>query len=163
MSQVMMSGLIVGIIAMLFWTPFLMARGVSKLDDRSGAADFILCMIPVINIARAEKMYYGKFGVCTISPVMFVIGVAVRFFLWKNAYSNPMVGTISILVFWAVLLFYVLSNMIFVYTIIHDADAVTGFKLVLLTVAYPFGQYYVGTYLSNVIRHMKETAEAIPR
>lgn len=71
-------------------------------------------------------------------------------------YQNVTVGTVSMAFFWIALLFYMISCMLFVYTVIHDADAVQGFKLILLTVAFPFGQYYIGTMLANVVRHMKE-------
>lgn len=156
MSELTMSGLIVGIIAILFWTPFLMARGVSKLDERSGAGDMILCAIPILNMARAEKIYYGRFKLCTISPALFAVIVGARVYIWRTMYNNPTIGTISIVLFWLGLAFYLISNMLFVYTVIHDADACQGVKLILLTIAFPFGQYYIGTMLVNVIRHMKE-------
>lgn len=156
MSQFTMSGLIVGLLAMLFWTPFLLSRGISKLDNREGALNFILCMIPVLNVARAEHIYRGRVGLMTISPIAFVIGVIIRYNIWMNSYSNPTIGTISIIIFWGVLFLYMISNMIFVYTVIHDTGAVEGFKLWLLVIAFPFGQYYIGTYLHNVIRTMQE-------
>lgn len=156
MSDLVRSGVIVGVLAMLLFTPFLMARGVSKLDGRSGTIDTVLCLLPFINTARAEKIYFGRIRLMTISPIVLILCIAARIFIWWNAYGNVMLGTVSIVLFWASILFYFISNMIFVYTVIHDADVMSGFKLLLFTVAYPFGQYYIGCYLSNVVRHMKD-------
>ena len=156
MSEVLMSGLIVGVLAIIFFTPFLMARGISKLDERSGASDILMCAIPIVNLARAEKIYYGKFKLCTISPIIAIVCIVARFFIWRNAYGNVALGTVSVVLFWLSILFYFISNMIFVFNVINDAGVMSGPKLVLLTIAYPFGQYYVGAYLNNVIRHNKK-------
>lgn len=156
MSDLVRSGLIVGVLAMLLFTPFLMSRGVSRLDGRSGPVDTILCLLPFINTARAEKIYFGRVRLMTISQITLVVCVVARVLIWGYAYDNVMIGTISIVLFWAAILFYFISNMVFVYTVIHDADVMSGFKLLLFTVAYPFGQYYIGSYLSNVVRHMKD-------
>lgn len=156
MSEIMDSALVVGLLAMFLWTPFLMARGISKIADVSGPADWVLCAIPIINLARAEKLYYGRFKLCTISPALFVVASVARMYIWRNMYQNVTLGTVSIVLFWVSLIFLAVSNMIFVYTVIHDAEAMSGFKLILISLLFPFGQYYVGTMLSNVIRHMKE-------
>ena len=155
MSDLVMSGLIVGVLAMIFFTPFLMARGISKLDERSGAGNMVLCALPIVNLARAEKIYYGRFKLCTISPIIAIVCIVARFFIWRNAYDNVTLGTISVVLFWLSILFYFISNMIFVYNVINDASVMSGPKLLLFTIAYPFGQYYVGAYLNNVIRHNK--------
>lgn len=156
MSNFTMSCLIVGILALLLYTPFCMARGVSKIAGESGTLDVVLCALPLINLARAEKLYYGKFRLCTISPIVLIVASVVRMYIWRNMYTNVTMGNISMLLFWAAILFCIVSNIIFVYTVIHDAEAMSGFKLIFISVAYPFGQYYVGTMLSNVIRHMQE-------
>lgn len=156
MSNFTMSCLIVGILALLLYTPFCMARGVSKIAGESGTLDVVLCALPLINLARAEKLYYGKFRLCTISPIVLIVAFVARMYIWRNMYTNVTMGNISMLLFWAAILFCIVSNIIFVYTVIHDAEAMSGFKLIFISVAYPFGQYYVGTMLSNVIRHMQE-------
>ena len=53
--------------------------------------------------------------------------------------------------------------MVFVYNVIHDADALRGGKLILFSVAFPFGQYYVGQYLANVVRHMQAKEDTFKR
>lgn len=156
MNEIMASGLVVGVLAMIFWTPFLMCRGLSKMYDSTGTVDTILCLIPVFNLIRAEKIYFGYIRWMLLAPVLLVAGVAARFYIWMNMYDNVMLGTVSIVIFWAVILFYLICNIRFVYSVINDAQAVTGAKLFLLAIFYPFGQYYIGAYLTNVVRHMKQ-------
>ena len=159
MSELELSGLVVGIAAMLFFTPFCMAKGISRMDGELSIKEYILCAIPIFNIIRAEIKYWGKIHAVTLSWLLLIVGIVQRYFLLRYMYNNVTVGTISIIVFWAVIAFYFIANMIFVFSVIHDANAVTGFKLFLLTVGYPFGQYYVGAYLANVVRHMQEREE----
>lgn len=155
MSQFIMSGLIVGLIGMLLWTPYLMCRGVNSLEGELTITDKILCAIPLFNVMRAEKKYYGKISLVTISIVTFFIGFAIRFFTWRYMYQNATIGTITYFLFWAVILFYFFSNMKFVFNVINDAKATAGVSLFALTIFYPFGQYYVGTYLGNVMKAMQ--------
>lgn len=155
MSQFIMSGLIVGLIGMLLWTPYLMCRGVCSLEGELTFMDKVLCAIPLFNIIRAEKKYYGKFSLVAISIVTFFIGFVVRFLTWRYMYQNATVGTITYFMFWAVILFYFIANMRFVFNVIHDVNATTGLSLFALTIFYPFGQYYIGTYLGNVMKAMQ--------
>ena len=156
MSDTIKSGIIVGVLAILFFTPYLMAKGVSKLDGRTGFGEKVLCAIPFFNLARAEKIYYGHIGIMTFSPIILIAGIATRFYLWYYMYSSDIANTIRVVVFYGVIIFYFISNMIFVYTVLHDSKAVSTGLLVVYTIAFPFGQYYVGNYLSNVIRHQQE-------
>ena len=74
-----------------------------------------------------------------------------------------MLGTISVVAFWISLALWLIGNMVFVYNVIHDADALRGGKLILFSVAFPFGQYYVGQYLANVVRHMQAKEDTFKR
>lgn len=155
MNDVIKSGIIVGVIAILFFTPYLMSRGVSKLDNRTGFMDKILCAIPFLNLARAESIYYGHLGLMTVSPIVLIAGIGARVYLWLNMYDNVIANMASIIIFYGVILFYFICNMVFVYTVLHDSGVVEGWKLFLLAIAFPFGQYYIGNILTNAIRDMK--------
>lgn len=164
MNNFMFSGLIVGVLAMLFWTPYLMAVGISKMEGNIDFTERFLCAIPIFNIIRAEKKYYGGFRFVTYSTIYLVVIFLVRvWFITINSSPNQAVGQITVILMWIGLLAYVVSNMIFVFTVIHDADAVHGVKLVLLCAFYMFGQYYIGTMLANVIRHMQEREATFKR
>lgn len=157
MGDFMMSGLIVGILAILFLTPYMMACGISKMEDDLTITERLLCAIPIFNIIRAERKYYGGFRFVTYSTAYLVVIFLVRvWFIVINSTPIPTLGQITVILMWVGILAFVVANMIFVFTVIHDADAVRGVKLVLLTVFYMFGQYYIGTMLANVIRHMQE-------
>lgn len=163
MSELVLSGLIVGLIAMIFFTPFLLAKGVSRLEGELTAKEYILCAIPIINTIRAERKYLGKIGIHCISTIILILGITFRVVQWRFMYSNITMGLIGMAIFWFSLLLFAIGNIVLVYTIINDANTVRGFKLILLSVAYPFGQYYIGSYLVNVIRHMKEQESTFKR
>lgn len=159
MNDLFLSGIVVGLLAMLFWTPQLMFKGVYKLGDDYSGGNKVLSWIPILNICMAEKKYYGKLSVCTGSIISLFVGIGARVACWWFLYDNKVVALASTILFWIVILFYFIANIIFVYNVIHDAEAVTGFKLLLLVVFYPFGQYYVGQFLGNVLRHAKNREE----
>lgn len=163
MSPLVYSGLIVGVLAMVFFTPYLYAKGVSQLEGDLTIGEKMLCMIPVFNTIRAERKYLGKFGFHFFATIFAFVAIVARVVQWWYAYNNITLGLICMGAFWLGLLLFVISNCILVFTVIHDANAVTGIKLLLLTIAYPFGQYYVGAYLSNVIRHMQESEATFQR
>ena len=156
MSEFEFSGIIIGLLAMMFFTPFCMAKGISKMEKELDAKEYLLCAIPIFNIIRSEIKYHGKIHLCTIGYIIVLVGIIQRIALWWYMWDNPTVAMISVIFFFASLAIWFVTNMIYVYTVIHDANAVTGFKLFLLTVAFPFGQYYVGSYLANVVRHNQE-------
>lgn len=161
MSNTMVSGIIVGLLAMILWTPYLMARGIFSLgvEGKVPIPTKIKAAVPILNLVIAEKEYYGKFGLILGSYITLILGVIQRYIAWRYMYENVKVGTASILLFWGLVLLFLFANMKFVYNVIKDAGAMSGFKLIIFTIAYPFGQYYVGVYLSNVIRHNKAKKE----
>lgn len=163
MSPLVMSGLIVGILVLIFFTPYLFAKGVSSLEGEVSFGEKVMCAIPIFNTIRAERKYLGKFGFHFFATIFMIVAIIVRVVQWWYAYNNVPAGLVCMGAFWLGLLLFVISNIVLVYTVINDAGAVTGFKLLLLAVAYPFGQYYVGAYLANVIRHMQESEATFKR
>lgn len=163
MSDMMVSGIIVGLFAIMLWTPALMSIGVSKFEGDITAGERFLCCIPIFNVIRAEIKYYGKVWLVTLSTIAVVFACIFRVVAWWNFYSNVTLGTVSIVLFWGAIAFWAIANMVFVYNVIHDADAVRGGKLILFTIAFPFGQYYVGNYLANVVRHMQNKEDTFKR
>ena len=156
MSNLMLSGIIVGVFAILFFTPYKMAVGISALEGKPNIGEKLICMIPILNIGRAEKKYYGKSGLATIAFILLIAGFAFRIWAWWFHYQDALLGTISIAVMWFVIVLYYIANVKFVYNVIHDADALTGGKLFLFSAFYPFGQYFVGAYLATIIKHNME-------
>lgn len=155
MNDFVLSGFIVGILAMIFFTPYKMAVGIKKMSGKVSISERLLCAIPIVNIIIAEKEYLGKIGLCAIGTVTCVITTVFRIFQWYYMYDNVTMGLVGMIAFWAGLLFFIISNMVLTYTIINDAGAVRGLKLILLTIGFPFGQYYIGAALPNVVRNIK--------
>lgn len=160
MSETVFSGLIIGVLAMLFFTPYCMAIGISKLEDEPTMTEKILCMIPIFNICRAEKKYYGSIRLASIGSIFVTVMIIVRVvFILGVSVTNPLVGNVTLALLWVSLALYIISQMVFVYGVVNDSGCVTTGKRILMSVFYPFGQYYVGNYLSNVMRHMQEKQE----
>ena len=134
MSNLVLSGLIVGLIVMIFFTPFMLAKGVSKLEGELTLKEYILCMIPLFNTIRAEYKYFGRIGIHCISTITLILGVTFRVLQWRFLYSNITMGLIGMAIFWFSLLLFVIGNIVVVYTIINDARIIRGFKLILLSV-----------------------------
>ena len=160
MNSLMLIGIIVGVLAMLFFTPYKMAVGITSLGGKPSMGDKLIGLIPIVNIARAEKDYYGKIGLCTISFLTMIAGFAFRVWAWWFHYNNATLGTISIIVMWVVILFYYVANAKFVFNVINDAEALSGSKLFICTVIYPFGQYFIGAALAGTIKHNMEQEAA---
>lgn len=156
MSNLVLSGLIVGVLVLIFFTPHLFAKGVATLAHDDSAGTKVITWIPIVNTIWAEKTYLGKIGFHCIATIFEIIAVVARVVQWRYAYNNVTLGLICMGAFWVGLLLFAVSNCILVYTVIHDSRAMTGFKLILFTIAYPFGQYYIGAYLVNVIKHMQD-------
>lgn len=163
MSNLMLSGVIVGLFALMFWTPALMAMGISKFEGDLTMSERLICCIPLVNIIRAEYKYWGKIKLVTISTITFIIVALVRTYCWWNFYDNVTVGTATIVAFWLSIVFWIIANMYFVYKVISDADVMRGGKLLLYTIAFPFGQYFIGTYLVNVVKHMQAKEDTFKR
>lgn len=161
MNDFVLSGLIIGVLVMLFFTPAMMAKGISKIqygDDETGVSK-ILNWIPIVNLVRAEKIYYGKFHIVSIATIVFLIMFPVRILVWRYMYSNTTLGLITYFGLFIAAGFFIVANIIFVFNVLHDVDVMRGAKLLIFAIAYPFGQYWIGAYLNNVLRHISNEKE----
>lgn len=157
----MYTGLCVGIFAMLFYTPVLLALGVNKVtypDYPLTAGEFICCCIPIFNVIRAEKQWYGKLFLNFFSILAAIVFTALRVFTYIQMRDNVVVCQISVMLFVVAWLFLFIANMLFVWNVLTTCDAMTTFKRVLFSVFYPFGQFFIGKYLSTVIRNSTKLA-----
>lgn len=152
-------GFLIGMLAILFYTPYKMARGIAKLANMDYGANTFLCMIPFLNIIRAEKQYFGKISIVTISTIASIVTFGFRLFTLFFMYDNVTVCTVSVGLMIVSFLFMIFANIRFVYLVINDAGAMSGFKLWLFTLLYPFGQWYIGTYICTVIANKQRFAE----
>lgn len=149
-SNFAISCLIVGLLAMVFFTPVWMAKGIYNIADDKFSP---VLLVPVLNIALAEKKYYGHVYFATISNILLIVGAVARYNIWRYMYDNRVLGTISYFAFFAILAFLFIGNGKFVYDVLHDSNAAYGWKFALMVIIYPIGQYYVGSFVVNVIKH----------
>jgi hypothetical protein len=130
-----------------------MSKGIESLSGEVTMGTKIKCLIPVVNILSAEKNYYGGIKFCGISTILFIVSTVVKFVTWFFLNSiGPLNFITSIIWLLSILLVYI-GNAVFVYTVIHDADGLSTFKLIAATIIYPIGQFYIGQYLATVIKN----------
>lgn len=156
MSDSMFSGVIVGVLAMIFYTPMKMALGIAAINNDGDSVSFsdkLSCAIPVFNIGWAEKKYYGKISLCTIATILLLLFAALRVLAWWYFYENVTIGTGSIILLYVgVLLFYV-ANARFVYDVLTTAEAADGVKKWFYVLFFPLGQYFIGSSVANIIKY----------
>ena len=75
-----------------------------------------------------------------------------------NMRDNETLTIVSIFAFIAAWIFFFIAQMIFVWQVLADSDAMTLGKRILFTIAFPFGQYFIGTVLGRVIRYKQKMA-----
>lgn len=142
------------------WTPYLMAKGIESLSGHVSCATKIKCMIPIYNILRAEKNYYGSIKFCGISTILVFVLTIVKLSTWFFLNSMGQLNFITSILWLLSFVIVYIANCIFVYTVIHDADVMGGGKLLLYTIVYPIGQYYIGTQVAGAIARVEREAEA---
>lgn len=153
----MYTGLFFGVIFMVFWTPFLMAKGIQKLEvERLSVGETIMCLIPLFNIIRAEKMFYGKIGLCFWGIVLSIVGVVARVAAIMVNRENAILYYITLALFIIGFLVAYISNVRFVYTVIKKSNALTTGKRWLFSLLYPMGQWFIGNYLANILKNQKK-------
>ncbi len=152
MGEIGISALIVGLIGMLWYCPYCMARGICALEDKPTFKEKLICSIPIFNIMYGEKRYFGKIKLCTISVLIMIIAFATRIFIWKYQYNNYTLGVASMAFLAVALLFFLIVNAIFVRTVISDSGAVADGAATLFAILLPYGQYYIGKFLVGIVK-----------
>ena len=156
MSDLMFSGIIVGIFAMILYTPAKMALGIAAINNEGEPINFndrLSCLIPVYNIGWAEKKYYDKIGLCTISTIAMIVIAVLRVCAWWFFYENVVIGTASIVLMYAAVLFFYFANARFVYDVLTTSEALDGIKKWFYVLLFPLGQHFVGSYVVNIIKN----------
>ncbi len=149
-ENIMASGLLIGVLAMLFYTPYCMAAGIDRLN--TGKRGFKLkCAIPFVNMISAEVGYYGKIGIKTISGILFLVGIILKVCTWLFMHGNTGLNMATTILVLALFVFCYIGNCVFVYTVISDANILPMPKLILFTLIYPIGQWYVQKGVAVVV------------
>ena len=149
------TGMGVGLILMLFWTPGLLAKGVNKMysGDVLTFGEKFLCFVPIVNTIRAEVQFCGKIAFHTISSILMILTTVFRVFVYMTMFEDKTMTVISVYAFIIGFALFIISHMYLVFNVMYNSDNTSLAKPIIFALLFPFGQYYVGTFLGNVVNH----------
>jgi len=159
--------MLIGIVYMLFYSPYLLAKGLILIVDGyiDGGAK-VKSAMPFVNQFIIAKYYEANCGSLlgyfnAIAAIVFSISSTVRILLMFIApgmvfiaYISMILSVISLLVTW------VLSAWMNLNILSEDYE-VFGFKKIAYIAIPPLGNYYIGTYLSKFLERAKTREEAL--
>lgn len=155
MNSIVLSAAIVGMLFIIFYIPYLLAKGVSQMAYGRKLEPGILlrCWIPVYNIFYADKTYFGKLSLSSYGFVAMFVCTLLRVVQWYYMYNNVVMARIFIVLFILSIIAWYLLNCITSFIIMHESGVINAGKAVLYSIIFPFGYFYIGQFLANVISH----------
>lgn len=153
-ENIMAGGLLVGVLAMLFYTPYCLAAGIDRLNG-NGAGFKPKCCIPIVNTISAEVNYFGKMGFLSFTTLGFILSVVLKVCTWLFMHSNTTVNLITTFLVIGLFALLYIANCWFVYIVIHDADILGMAKLLMFTIIFPIGQWYIKNGVAVVVEKRK--------
>ena len=74
------TGFMLGMFFLIFYTPYLYCKGIFTMEYGTiSLKDKITCMLPIINVCKAEHLYTGKVSKVGLSSIVFTFTVILRF------------------------------------------------------------------------------------
>lgn len=155
MNSVTISAAIVGVLFIIFYIPYLLAKGVSQMAYGKKMETSILarCWIPVYNIFYADKAYFGKLSFQSYGFIAMVVCTVLRVVQWYFVYDNAVLARVFIILFYLSIVVWYLLNCATSYVIMHESGVVNVGKSILYSIIFPFGYFYIGQFLANVVAH----------
>lgn len=147
-------GLLFGILV----CPYKLAKGVLDLDHghnrKRTVLDILKCSMPVVNIFVAEKGYKDKIvlGLFGTLAWLAALGRIAMIFLMPTDVKAQYISLVVMLVLMGI---YWVMMIIFVMEILRDSGIIGGMGMIIMSVIFPIGQYYIGTYLAKGIEYDK--------
>ena len=152
MSDFTASGLVIGVLAMLFFTPGMFCKGILTISNEElTGGQKVLCFIPIVNIFKTEKEYWGKLWLISYSIIVMVLSIIAKFATWYFMHSNVTLNLVTTILVLVAVAFMFIANAIGVWTIIRDTDATSTGKAIFFSVLFPIGQYFVGSYVPTIV------------
>lgn len=161
-ENIMASGLLIGIIAMLFYTPYCMAAGIDRMNCGYKRFSF-KTIVPIYNMIDAEVNYFGGIKLFTISTVLFIMGVILKVCTWLLMHSNTTINLITTILVVGLFLLLCIANMWFVWVVISDANVVSMAKLIMFAVIFPIGQWYIKNGVCIVVEKRQQKKDTFNR
>ncbi len=144
-------GIIFGLFAVVLYAPMQMYQGIHEMQfstrDKS-----VKAWIPIYNMISAEMSYSGRASTIALSYVLVAIAVIFRIVVGKMSEPSTGIVTATVIVLWISFLAFYLTNVIFVFVVLHDSECMSLFSTILLSLVFPLGQDYIGKYLPKRIK-----------
>lgn len=155
MNTIVFSAAIVGMLFIMFYIPYLLAKGVSQMayGKKLEPAIVVRCWVPVYNIFYADSQYFGKLSFASYGFLAMVVCTILRVAQWYYMYDNDILARIFISLFYLSIVVWYLLNCTTSFIIMHESGVVSVGKALLFSVIFPFGYFYIGQFLANVIAH----------
>lgn len=151
----------VGILFILFYTPFVFTKGIIKMDyGVLRKSDYIKSAIPVYNISLAESIFFGnKVSSLAITSSISIVSIVARFVAIFYFYESEMAQIVTVIIMVVAIIALYINNAIIMFRIMYISDVISIPKCIVFAILFPIGQVYVGTYISNLIKNTKKSKE----
>ena len=151
MNGIITTGFIIGMLAMLFFTPAQYMKGIMQMSyGKLTVKDKVVCYIPIYNVVKAESLYTGKFSIVLIAILSVMAFTSLRLVVVFTLPAVTFIQYISVIVFLLSLVFYYGANVYAVFIVVHDA-AIKG--CMFRSILFPLGQYYIGNHMNVVVKN----------
>lgn len=160
LNRIFSASILLGLITMIFYTPMLYARGILSLNGNElTKTEKVISCIPVLNIIYAESMYTGKISLVGFSIASLFVSLLVRLVVVFTLPTVFIVQLITVALFLLSLIFFFVANAYAVFIVIKDSETKEGFSLLFNSIAFPLGQYYIGTHLPTIMKNLMKEEE----
>lgn len=155
-EQVMSVGFLIGILTMLFVTPGMYMRGIYKIEyDTLTTTDKILSWIPIVNVAKAERLYTGSVSKVCITSLTFIFTLGLRIAAIFAFPDDVRVQTVTVISLIITMLSAYAMNVYAVFIVLNDAGVGSMLSRILRSALYPLGQYYIGAHMATVVKNIR--------
>lgn len=153
-------GFMLGVFFIIFYTPYLYCKGIYTMEYGTiTISDKIICLLPIVNICKAERLYTGKLSKLGVSTIVFVFTILLRFIAIYFLAENSMIQIFTTALLLLTFAITYIMNVIIIFQVLNDADCFSLSKVLFYAIFFPIGQYYIGKFLPTVITNIKLTKE----
>lgn len=146
------TGMFLGIIALIFVCPTMFCIAINKLDE-DNVGGTALAFIPIVNMIKAEKSYYGKFGIITAGNIGLILFTAIRLAVaFTVPQTSSIVHLITVILFVIGLLAFVIGSVKFTWDALRDSGHSdnTSTRLII-SLVYGLGMWWYASKISKMI------------
>lgn len=142
----------VGIIALIFYTPFCLSIGVEKMvyGKKIPGGRYWQSFIPIWNIIKADKQYFGHAHFASWAQLG-LLGFPIRLIAAYISVTSPALYYVTFGIMVIGIIVYYVSCVYTAFTIIHDASVIGVGGTVILAIFFPLGFMYIGNVLAGEI------------